>query len=89
MQLIQQHVKDCENAARDAKHSYMRLSSTKNQIHERIRELEAQESEKNDAIAGLEKKIKKAKKTMDCKDSNESWDDIVAHREQMLKRAEL
>lgn len=88
-QFVHQHVKDCENAAGDAKHAYMRLSSSKNQIQERIRELEAQEAEKNDAIAGLEKKIKKAKKTMDCEDSDDSWNDIVARREELLKQAEL
>ena len=82
-------MKDSENAARDAKHSYMRLTSSKNQTEERIRELEVREAEQNDTIASLEKKIKKAKKAMDCEHSNESWNDIVARREQDLKKAEL
>ena len=55
-------MKDSENAARDAKHSYMRLTSSKNQTEERIRELEVREAEQNDTIASLEKKIKKASK---------------------------
>lgn len=66
----------------------MTLSATKSQVHKRICELEDQQARKNDAIAGLEKKIKKAKTTMDCQDSDESWDDIVARREEDLKKAE-
>ena len=89
VQFVHQHVKECENTAGDAKHAYMRLSSSKNQIDERIRELEGQEAVKNDAIAGLEKKIGKAKKLMNCEGSDESWNDIVAHREETLKQAEL
>ena len=88
MQLIQQHVKDCENAAGEAKHSYVEMSSRKKQIHKRIGELKAQEVEKNGVIAELEKKITKAKNVM-REDSNEPWGDIVARREQNLKQAEL
>ena len=89
LQFVHQHVKDCEHAARDAKHDFMRLSSNKNQIDERIRELEGQEVVQNDAIAALQKKIDKAKKVMKCEDADESWNDIVGQREKILKQAEL
>ena len=51
--------------------------------------LEGQEAGKNDAIAGLEKKIDKAKKTMSCEGSDEPWNDIVARREEILEQAQL
>eukprot|EP01043_Picozoa_sp_COSAG02_P007121 COSAG02_NODE_209_length_28965_cov_18.680143_24_plen_83_part_00 len=82
-------MKDCVHTARDAKHAYMKLSSSKNQINERIRELEGQEVVQNDEIAALQKKIDKAKKVMKCEGTDESWNEIVARRENILKQAEL